>query len=251
MFDIPIISSLIFLARYFSDKRAFKVQKKLITSPRPIIFDVGAHIGQTAKTYRHFFPKASVYSFEPFPQSFQKFSQKHHRDRHIFGQNLAVSEQSGQVTFHANHDSATNSVLAIAPEGQVCWGKRLQSKEQLTVPAVSLDDFCREQNIQYIDILKLDLQGHELAALKGAEELLSRQAIDLIYFEFLVSKSYEEQPKLLDYIKLLEQHQYQLLDFYSPIRKGVQLLQCDLIFVSPKLNLRIQKSIKKGGFSTG
>lgn len=248
--EIPVVSSLIFLARYFTDKSAFKAQKKLITNRQPIIFDVGAHIGQTAQTYRRFFPKAQIYSFEPFPASFHQLKTKHHRDRGILPFNLAVSQTSGQLNLNVNTDAATNSVLPIAAEGKISWGDRLQSKAILEVMAVSLDDFCGSQGIEHLDILKLDLQGHELAALQGAKQLLADQAIDLIYLELLVSKSYENQPMLSDYFQLFDHYHYQFLDFYSPIRKGVQLLQCDLIFVSPKLHFNIQQSIQTGGFST-
>lgn len=250
LFEIPIISSLIFLLRYFTDKSAFKAQKKLITRREPIIFDVGAHVGNTAREYRRFFSEARIYSFEPFADSFQKLCHKHRQDRRIFAQNLAVSEGSGELVLNVNADSATNSVLPIAAEGKICWGDRLQSEGTLVVQSVCLDDFCEQHHIQHIDILKLDLQGHELAALSGSRGLLSNQAIDLIYFELLVSKSYEGQPQLHEYLNLLETFGYQLLDFYSPIRKGVQLIQCDLIFVSPKLQDKILRSIKKGGFST-
>jgi FkbM family methyltransferase len=249
-FEIPIVSSLIFLARYFTDKSAFKAQKKLITRREPIIFDVGAHVGNTAKEYRHFFPKANIYSFEPFATSYQKLQQKHRKDTRVFVQNLAVSDISGELVLNINADAATNSVLPIAAEGKICWGDRLRSEATLVVQSVSLDDFCEQQGIQHIDILKLDLQGHELAALIGTTELLKKQAIDLIYFELLVSKSYEGQPQLHEYLNLLEKFGYQLLNFYSPICKGIQLIQCDLIFVSPSLQGKILKSIKKGGFST-
>ncbi|AFY39779.1 methyltransferase FkbM family [[Leptolyngbya] sp. PCC 7376] len=250
IFEIPIVSSLIFLARYFTDKSAFKSQKKLITLREPTIFDVGAHVGQTAKQYRRFFPKSKIYSFEPFPDSFEKLQAKYQKDQRVFPQNVAVSETSGRLSLNVNSDAATNSVLPIADEGKVCWGDRLKSKDNLEVKSVSIDDFCAENLIHHIDILKLDLQGHELAALKGAKTMLQKQAVDLVYLELLVSKSYENQPQLHEYLTLFAEYDYKFLDFYSPIRKGVQLIQCDLIFVSQNLNDKILRSIKKGGFST-
>jgi FkbM family methyltransferase len=47
-----------------------------------------------------------------------------------------------------------------------------------------LDDVCREQGIERIDFLKLDVEGHELAVLRGAGALLSEGRIDRIQFEF-------------------------------------------------------------------
>ena len=53
-----------------------------------------------------------------------------------------------------------------------------------TVRLRRLDDVCREQGIQRIDFLKLDVEGHELAVLHGAGALLSDGRIDRIQFEF-------------------------------------------------------------------
>jgi trans-aconitate methyltransferase len=54
---------------------AFSELQKLCKSlDEPTIFDVGAHIGQTANEFRRRFPKARIFSFEPFPNSFQTLS---------------------------------------------------------------------------------------------------------------------------------------------------------------------------------
>jgi FkbM family methyltransferase len=45
-------------------------QQRLIPDAKTI-FDVGANIGQTAKTYRRLFPSAEIWSFEPFPASYE------------------------------------------------------------------------------------------------------------------------------------------------------------------------------------
>ncbi|MET0168053.1 MAG: hypothetical protein ABW318_24070, partial [Vicinamibacterales bacterium] len=49
---------------------AFSVQRELIRADEPLIFDVGAHHGSVARTYRRLFPGALIHCFEPFPDSF-------------------------------------------------------------------------------------------------------------------------------------------------------------------------------------
>jgi hypothetical protein len=53
-----------------------------------------------------------------------------------------------------------------------------------TVSLRRIDDICRELAIERVDLLKLDVEGHELAALEGARDLLERGAIWAIQFEF-------------------------------------------------------------------
>jgi hypothetical protein len=51
-------------------KSAFDVQRSLCPKPRPVISDVGAHVGETSTEYRRLFPDGKIYAFELFPESF-------------------------------------------------------------------------------------------------------------------------------------------------------------------------------------
>lgn len=53
----------------------FLVQRFLFNNAKQlIIFDVGAYVGDITATYRDIFPEATIYCFEPFPDSFKKLS---------------------------------------------------------------------------------------------------------------------------------------------------------------------------------
>ncbi len=58
----------------------------------------------------------------------------------------------------------------------------VSATERIEVRA--LDDFCREQGVERIDFLKLDVEGHELAVLRGARRMLGAGTVSLIQFEF-------------------------------------------------------------------
>jgi hypothetical protein len=58
----------------------------------------------------------------------------------------------------------------------------MRHTEEITLK--KLDDFCDDKGIEYISLLKLDVEGHEFRVLKGAENLVSSSSIDLIQFEF-------------------------------------------------------------------
>src|SRR6188768_2166399 len=72
-----------------------------------VVFDGGALDGGTARHYAFLFPHATVYSFEPFPESFADVQRVAAQNARIKPVNLALAEQVGPRTFHSNRDGAT------------------------------------------------------------------------------------------------------------------------------------------------
>lgn len=56
--------------------------------------------------------------------------------------------------------------------------------ESEAVNAMVLDDYCKSNDIDHITLLKCDAEGHDLAVLRGGHDLLKRNAISLIQFEY-------------------------------------------------------------------
>lgn len=54
----------------------------------------------------------------------------------------------------------------------------------LPVEIITLDDYCRRNKIDHIDLVKMDIEGGEFEALLGTQELLRAHAIDCIFLEF-------------------------------------------------------------------
>jgi FkbM family methyltransferase len=61
---------------------------------------------------------------------------------------------------------------------------QVEMTEKDSVEVVTLDEYAARHNLEHIDFMKLDVEGHELDVLKGSEALLSRRAIRCIQFEF-------------------------------------------------------------------
>jgi len=225
---------------------AFAVQKAIIKSSEPVIFDVGAHIGEVAEAYRDLFPSASIYCFEPFRQSFEELQQKSQQIAHKGGiYNLAISDRKGGGLLNANVSSATNSLLPLAPESKLIWGiDALETKGQVEVMTTTIDSFCQENGISAIDILKLDIHAAEFLALLGAKNMLSSQKISVIYLEIIMSQTYEGQHKLHEYLSMLDDFDYELLDLYEPWRNRMELLQADFLFLRKGLKQALREMAK-------
>jgi FkbM family methyltransferase len=214
----------------------FFATQKLIRSRAPLIFDVGAHVGETAARYRALFPDALIHSFEPFPASFESLAATFGADSRVVPHNVAVAETTGAATLRVNRASVTNSLLESDRRGDDYWGKNLLDTEgEIAVKTLALDDFCREQRIERVDVLKIDVQGAEYAVLAGARELLARRAVDLIYLEMIIAPSYVGQRKYHYYLTLLDGLGYELFDLFNLGRRDGRLIQIDGIFVTREI----------------
>lgn len=207
----------------------FNAQKALVPTPA-IIFDVGAHFGETAAHYREHFPTASIYSFEPFPDSFAKLSAATSSDRLTTCIPLAVSNFTSSATLKVNRAEATNSLLATDSSAQGIWGDGVTTMGEVTVSTVCLDDFCSTNQIEHIDILKMDVQGGEFDALLGAKRMLVEKRIGMIYMEMIFAPTYVGQHAFSDYLSLLERVGYRMVDMFNLEKRHGRLVQADVLF---------------------
>lgn len=212
---------------------AFTLQRNLIKTKQPVIFDVGAHQGRIAKEYRGLFPLASIYCFEPFSQSFQDLSTNLEDDSRTLCFEIALSDQVGTAILNANLSSATNSLLKTDKRGAFFWGEGLlDTTSQLEVSTSTIDTFCDQADIPHIDILKMDVQGSEFSVLLGGQNMLACNKVSIIYSELIMSPTYVGQYKLHDYLSFLDSLGYEFLDMFDPIRRNGQLIQADAIFLN-------------------
>jgi len=212
----------------------FEIQRRLVSQPNPVIFDVGAHVGETAKRYRLIFPDATIYCFEPFPPSFARLFHSLSEDKRVEIHQVALSETSGTGRLTINKSDATNSLLSTDQRAVQYWGPGLlDTQDVMEVAIQTVDAFCHQRRIDRINILKLDVQGSEYSVLLGAQKMLSNHAIDIVYMEMITAPTYIGQRNLHEYLALFESHNYVPFDFYNPVRKNGFLIQTDNIIISP------------------
>jgi FkbM family methyltransferase len=212
---------------------AFAVQRLLLTKQAPMIFDVGANVGDVTRQYRGLFPSAVIHSFEPFPNSFKLLKQGTANDNNVFVHQLAISDKKARLALHSNAADVTNSLLPTDSRANTYWGEgMLETQHDVEVACTTIDFFCGEQGISEIDILKLDIQGAELLALTGAKTMLSKEAISLVYSEIITVPTYEGQAKLHEHLQFFDSLGYELFDIYNPTKKSMQLIEVDALFIN-------------------
>ena len=192
-----------------------------------VIFDIGAHIGQSAKKYRKIFEIAEIFSFEPYFKSYETLSSiKIDRFR---AYNFGFSNIKSQEKFLVNLRSGTNSLLPFSKDN--VWGfKPSDSLATIVCDFDTIDNFCKTNNIELIDFIKIDVQGSEYLVLSGAKETLLNKKIKVIQFEVIIGDTYKGQKSIGFYINFLEKYGYKLKNFSDVVLRDGVLIQTDLFF---------------------
>lgn len=203
------------LRKYRRSSDAFLVKKDLLKNcVQPLtIFDLGANEGQTAERYSQMFPTATIYSFEPVPEVFTLLERKFHENPQIIVNQLAVSDAVGTADFYL-HAYTSNGWNSLLPKSQTSTLVP-EDKSVVKVPTITIDVFCERHNINTIDLLKLDIQGGELLAFKGALNMLQKGGIKLIYSEVLFGDLYEGQAMFHDLAAYLHDFGFRTYGIYN------------------------------------
>lgn len=133
-----------------------------------IIFDIGSYDGNAALQFKQRYPEAQVYAFEASPTVYSGFRQKEELRTQIVYTHLALSDSEGQTIFYES--SGVND----------CSGSILKSTHKrddmkfsagVPVPMTTLENFCRNNGVNFIDVIHMDVQGAEYKVMKGLGNL--------------------------------------------------------------------------------
>jgi FkbM family methyltransferase len=207
------------------------------------IFDVGAHSGDITRRFLDDFPKSVVYSFEADPRNFSRLKSAFNGDERVRAVHAAVSSHPGAAAFHLGANDYTSSLFPREDETRRYYHSQYTMVDTVTVPMITLDNFCRDHEIEQIDVLKIDTQGAELDILRGAEHLLGASKIQIIVTEFFFIQHYKGVPLLDEIWGLLRRHKYEIYDLFKGLYgSNGQARFGDAIFVSPRFRRSILDS---------
>jgi FkbM family methyltransferase len=202
----------------------------LISKDQPTLIDVGAHYGETANDFRKLFPRSRIHAFEPDPNSFKQLFANCHDDTSISLNQSACSDINGISEFFQNSADATNSLLPLIKGEVNDFGVAIQEHSKVDVNTIKLSDYCETHKIDYIDLLKIDVQGSELRVLQGIESYLKEKRIGLVFFEIIVFQTYQSQQTLEEYFAYMASLDYQVMNIYNCFYRNRRMMQLDVLF---------------------
>ena len=217
-----------------SMKEPFYHFRNLLDNSQPVVFDVGAYIGDTIEQFQSSFPESYIHAFEPFDESFSVLENRFQKTDKIFLNNIALGDKSlSNIDMYITQNKGSSSLLKPKKDANEFWeGNPLSTIKKVKVSKTTIDRYCQKQNIKSIDILKLDVQGNEINVLQGAEQMLKERRIKLIFTEISIAPNYKEQSEIDEVLKLLRKNNYKIFNFFKMKHTKGKLIECDVLFHS-------------------
>lgn len=208
------------------DRQRFSHYKTLGFSPK-CIFDIGASNGSWSWSMKEVFPDAVYHLFEPMAEVHSPYAQ-----------GLADVRRSGQcIHVHPTAIGATSGSTTFGVDKDVVGSSTLVHKTSevfpriITVPVTTIDEIVAREKLPIPQLIKIDTQGSELAALQGAVETLRH--VEILLLETWFVRGYgPETPLFMEIANWLAKHQFFLLDIGDCYRDPQGILAApDFFFV--------------------
>ena len=222
---------------YFYQKKIIKFLKKNSLSEINLIFDVGAHKGESINLFLKNMKVKNIVSFEASPLNFKylennkKNLEKKFPNTKIIIENLALSSDARVVTFKQFNESSSSTINNINQESRYFKRKfnllNLRNKkkiyESFKLKTETLDNYIYQNNFNRISFLKIDTEGYEYEILIGLKKRI--KSIDTIMFEHHYDNMIIKEYTFSDINYLLKKNNfYQVFKSRMPFRKSFEYI---------------------------
>jgi len=208
----------------------YQVMRRLkINHYRPdFVVDVGASHGIWSHTASQLFPETIFVLIDPLINRYEQAARNYYLKNIPIAKflDIAVSSESGQLSFQVSPDLYGSSLLSPAD---------FREYETISVPVKTLDQVAQDEQILGRGILKLDVQCAEHLVLQGACKFLDQ--VDLIIAELSFVRYDEKALVFLQMLNLLDELGFRYYDETGEWRSPIDgtLLQKEVAFIRSDL----------------
>lgn len=201
--------------------------KDALRSESPIIIDGGSNIGDITALFISQYSNPTIYSIEANPELARRQKARFVKNKNIIIINKAIGQQDHEMTFNISKNINSSSFLIRSALSKKYHGDLTDINKKIDITMTRLDKLFNDESV--IDLLKLDLEGYELEALKGAEGILNK--VRLIVTEVWFVEMYCKAPYFSDVETYLRNKNFELLNLYNLYtHKDMRLTMGDAVF---------------------
>jgi FkbM family methyltransferase len=201
---------------YLKKKLVGKNQNLIsLEEPYDVMRDAGASHGHISERMLRRFPDAHAYAFEPNPFYTEELRAYAARENRFHPQFMALSDHEGIAELHVTESAGNTSLLKPSGKFDLIDPAGAVVRETVSVPVVTIDRWAKGNGDTAIQVMKFDIQGYELAALKGAVQTLQTSTL-LIYSEIWFHSVYDGGTTFSEIDGFLREHGFVLYDIYKP-----------------------------------
>jgi len=184
-----------------------------------VIVDIGANTGVYSLTAKAINPSAKVYAFEPLKQMFRKLILNNELNKYnIACIEKAASDRNGKAIIY---ETGTDHVAAASLNAETRQYGDLNTETE--IEAITLDTFIQANDIDKIDLIKIDVETHEPNVLEGYKQYLSLHRPDFL-IEVLNDEVADKLQPLFDG---LDYQYFNIDDKQGTIRKTDRITKSD------------------------
>lgn len=208
------------------------------------ILDVGANVGDISEAALISYPQCHVICFEPVKATFEVLKKRlaPYGNRAIL-LNEALSDENGRCEINITSFHGANSI-SLQSDFHKDLNPHVYEMGKETISIVRLDDIAKRIGDQKIDVMKIDVEGHELNVIKGGIDFI-KDRVDTIIIEISLMRdqSWEEQ-SVAKIFTLLDELGFKLINLFdihhasNSSDKNLMCIQVDCVF-RHKNNLKI------------
>ncbi|MDI1335071.1 MAG: FkbM family methyltransferase [Lacunisphaera sp.] len=205
----------------------YELLLQLRDHPPRVAYDLGGNRGQWTVLAKSIFPAMEIHAFEPLPEHCADYAAQTKALANVHLHAVALGDAAAELEMDLTTFSDSASLLA--PTATMAETYDVRPGRKVRVPVVRLDDWVASHRLPPPDLLKLDLQGYELNALRGAPDCLHHARAVVLELSF--REYYAGQPPPGALIAFLEQADFRLAAFSPDLPAGRPLEQADALFL--------------------
>ena len=180
------------LVRYSGPGTISKQYLLDIVPKNSIIVEAGAHIGSDTMELSQILPNSQIHAFEPVPSVYEKLVRNTKHCRNVTCYPLALGEQSGRAKIFVSSGRSDASSSLLPPKQHLEDHPDVFFQTEIEIQTITLNDWMTQYQLPRVDLLWLDMQGYELAALKSGWKALATASA--IYTEVNLVETYAGAP---------------------------------------------------------